>query len=134
MSLYERFKAKVRKTKTCWLWTGGTVGGYGVIGRGKRGTGLVSAHRYAYYLAHGKWPKICRHTCDNPRCVRATHLVDGDHSANLKDAYDRGQRKQRRKLTDRQRSIIRLAKCSQRFLAQQYGVSQALISRIKNEC
>lgn len=34
---------------------------------------------------------VC-HTCDNPSCVRPSHLYVGTHSQNLHDQYDRGRR------------------------------------------
>jgi hypothetical protein len=69
----------------CWLWTGATVNGnYGVVtyqGRQYR------THIIAFYLTIGVWPgdRNILHTCDNPRCCRPDHLIDGTHQDNMAD-------------------------------------------------
>lgn len=78
----------------CILWPAEramTKQGYGA--RWHPETGKVqTVHRIAFFERHGYWPKVCRHTCDIKLCHNADHLVDGDHSDNLLDAYARGQR------------------------------------------
>ncbi len=79
-----RFWSHVRKTSTCWLWTGARrSGGYGVFRLGAR---TVSAHRLAWELAYGPIPPRTSeqqargevwqvvHRCGNPHCVRPDHL------------------------------------------------------------
>lgn len=87
----ERFWAKVRKTRTCWLWMGyRNRKGYGVIG-GPNGKHILA--RRASYEIHfraiptGKY--ICHH-CDNPPCVRPDHLWPGTNSENILDASRKG--------------------------------------------
>lgn len=70
----------VRKTDTCWLWTGTTMkGGYGVMqafkDNGKPSPLLV--HRLSYTLHHGAIPRGAQvlRTCQNPACVCPNHLV-----------------------------------------------------------
>ncbi len=76
--LEERFWAKVDKSDPdgCWEWTGSKdVTGYGRIGfRGK----TPLAHRVAWYLEYGEWPKetIDHRVCSNPSCVRVSHMED----------------------------------------------------------
>lgn len=73
-TLEERFWAKVKKTKTCWLWTAvRNQKGYGRIVIGKK---LFSAHRIAWSLKHGAIPEGLQldHTCHNPSCVNPDHL------------------------------------------------------------
>lgn len=68
------FWAKVSKTQTCWLWTGGTGHlGYGVFWNGTR---LIGAHRFAYEQAHGAIPEgqCIDHVCHTPACVNPDHL------------------------------------------------------------
>lgn len=87
----ERFWEKVSKTDSCWLWTGfKTRKGYGRL----RLTDLRksrSAHRIAWFLAHGEWPVLqVLHTCDVPSCVRPDHLFLGTHDDNMRDKAQKG--------------------------------------------
>lgn len=54
----------------CWIWTG-----Y-LTDLGGRFSGLIS-HRIAWELSSGESPgvKCIRRICDNPACVRASHMV-----------------------------------------------------------
>ena len=73
----------------CWVWTGGiTSAGYGEI----KVDGLVMlAHRVAYWLAHGRLPDHdVLHQCDNPPCVRPSHLFAGTDVDNFRDAVAKG--------------------------------------------
>lgn len=98
--LEERFWEKVDKQgptmpgmKTCcWLWVGGREGGgYGSIGLGP-GRRVGRASRVAWELKHGKIPEdLCvLHHCDNPPCVRGTHLYLGTQKQNAADRERRG--------------------------------------------
>lgn len=74
---HDRFWAKVRVTDTCWVWTGAlNRGGYGRFEN-------VFAHRWAFEEANGPIPPLPNGEpapldhmeCDNPPCVRPSHLV-----------------------------------------------------------
>lgn len=158
--LENRFWSKVKKTNTCWLWTGTlTNKGYGKIGLGRRACGYVTTHRLSYEIANGPIPKgngyhgtCVLHKCDNRACVRPNHLFLGTQKDNLHDMSSKGRhpstkhpedkrgiKNGRAKLTDKDISEIRLKRGTvlQKDLAKQYGVSQVLISRIqlkKNWC
>lgn len=80
---------------SCWEWQGSRnpVDGedYGRLSvqiDGQKFTG--SAHRVSYLLTNGVFAEITRHTCDNPPCVRPSHLLDGTHSDNMRDRSERG--------------------------------------------
>lgn len=88
-----RFRAKVAVTATCHTWTASTNGrGYGHF-KLKRQRGFVYAHRYAFFLANGRWPiGNILHSCDNPSCVNPEHLSEGTQSENVRQSFERARR------------------------------------------
>lgn len=73
----ERFWAKVNKTDSCWLWTGGKTGhGYGSISAGSKNDGSFLAHRISLILNGISIPEkmFVDHKCKNPACVNPDHL------------------------------------------------------------
>lgn len=50
----------------------------------------TKAHRLSFFLHHGYWPGVCRHSCDNPPCYNPTHLLDGTVGDNNRDRDSRG--------------------------------------------
>ena len=84
----------VKKTKTCWLWTGSKIPkGYGRYSFRINGKHYCKAvHRLAYEQEIGPIPKglhIC-HSCDVRNCVNPAHLWPGTHSENMLDAHRKG--------------------------------------------
>lgn len=79
-TLMQRWAARValpERPYGCWLWTGSTTGGYGVLSRGPaRHAPLVRAHRYAYERFVGPIPAGLQidHLCRNRACVNPLHL------------------------------------------------------------
>jgi len=128
----------------CWIWLGTKRGsnGYGRI----TSTGVVhQAHRFSWMLHRGSIPDgllVC-HKCDTPLCVNPDHLFLGTHQDNMRDCVEkgrtnggtktplRGSENVRSKLTAQQVLQIRRDRRAQRKIAQLFGVSQALISKIK---
>lgn len=80
-----RFWAKVNKTDGCWLWTGGTVKGYGKLWTGVDGPRETLAHRFSYELHNGPIPDgaVLDHLCRMPTCVRPDHLEPTDNYTNV---------------------------------------------------
>lgn len=92
-----RFWSKVNKhgpragrLGRCWLWMGGcTQSGYGRFSIHSR---MHRAHRVAWELTNGPIPEgICvLHRCDNPPCVRPSHLWLGTAADNQRDCVIKG--------------------------------------------
>ena len=87
---HERFWPNVRKcddADACWEWLGRRdQKGYGRFGRGHL------AHRFAFAFVNGPIPEgleVC-HRCDNPVCVRPSHLFLGTHTDNVRDSIAKG--------------------------------------------
>jgi hypothetical protein len=94
-----RFWAKVNKDGpipthcpelgACWIWTAScNVKGYGKLNvNGKH----MAAHRIAFFLEHGRCPTPCGlHRCDNPLCVRPSHIREGTQLENVRDCITKG--------------------------------------------
>lgn len=86
----ERFWEKVDKSGECWIWLAAKLPkGYGLFKLGGR---YVYAHRYSWQLANGALAgerDVC-HQCDNPNCVRPSHLFVGSRSDNMQDSVRKG--------------------------------------------
>jgi hypothetical protein len=139
----------------CHVWTARRDRfGYGRCGF--RGGGQL-AHRFAFFMAHGRWPDPCAlHKCDNPSCVNSAHLFEGTKAENNADMKakgrqrgprgarngtytqphrrTRGERNSSAKLTDRDVLEIRadyaLGRAEQQELADRFHVHHTVISRI----
>ena len=136
----ERFWAKVEKTSGCWYWSGTkTKAGYGQINI----DGVpVYAHRLSWEIYNKKKipkGKMVLHHCDNPPCIRPTHIYVGTASDNSKDCIRRGRAKHplrmgeqigTSKLTKIEVKEIRSLYMTRKMLAERYGVSEGTIGFI----
>jgi hypothetical protein len=89
----DRFWSKVKKTASCWLWTGYIdQRGYGKMWRFPQKAALVS--RVSWELHNGPIPEGMNvlHRCDNPKCIRPSHLYLGTQSENMRDRWARTKR------------------------------------------
>lgn len=85
-----RFWEKVKKTATCWLYTGFRKwDGYGWVSRSGR---CMTAHRYAWTLLRGPVPAGMHllHNCDVPACCNPDHIRLGTHEENMADMKAKG--------------------------------------------
>lgn len=157
-TLADRFWSKVDKNGPvpehcpelgpCWLWTGSRSMGYGYIfdnGRNRKAT-HVSWELNGGLIPDGMW---LLHHCDNPPCVRYSHLFLGTHQDNTDDMIAKGRYKtlwvnghhQGRgenapfhKLTNAQVEDIRRRyrpyKVTAKMLAAEHGVSRSQVNQI----
>ena len=90
--LLQEFSANHRifEGESCWPWLGSVQSaGYGTI---YLGGNQYLAHRLSYEITGGEIPEglfVC-HRCDNPLCVRPSHLFLGTHTDNMIDMVSKG--------------------------------------------
>ncbi|MGB7958173.1 MAG: HNH endonuclease [Minisyncoccia bacterium] len=137
-----RFRRYVRKNEEndCLLWKGYVnAHGYGVF----RNNGKVYlAHRFSWEINVGKIPRkflVC-HKCDIRNCVNPDHLFLGTIADNIRDCANKNRLakpiwalsklsfEEKQEIIDKYNVGI-----SQRKLANSYGVSQPVISKIINK-
>lgn len=132
----KRFWDKVKIGDGCWEWQANYARSglpYGTFWFGK----MRYTHRMVWYLIHAVWPSLdVLHSCDNPKCVRPSHLFLGTHTENMHDML----RKDRHgmKLNVEQALTIR-QRCQQgdapKTIAKDFGIDRSMVSRIKtNSC
>ena len=127
----------------CWEWVGAEHNqGYGKLYYGVDGIYIKAAHHVMRYLQFGRWPELdVLHLCDNPACVRPSHLMEGTHQENMrqmalrgpKENYARGEEQHLAKLTEELVTEIRsrhTAGESIRKLAKDYPVSRVSIRNV----
>ena len=129
----------------CWVWTGAiTKFGYGKFSVAKNMWEL--AHIVSWVLANGPVPDglFVMHRCDNPPCIRPSHLMTGTAKDNAQDMISKGRwgypsakgvRNRGAKLTNEQVIAIRerfAAGEPRKALSAKYGISPGTASKIIN--
>jgi hypothetical protein len=140
--LEKRFWSKVAIGDGCWNWTAGPLG-YRKTHYGQfwfRGS-MRRATRVAWEIVNGRWPGEMHvlHKCDNPRCVRPSHLFLGTAADNMQDMKNKGRgdtgaRGEKHHQTPLKKSdvvAIRADSRLQKTIAAAYGISQTAVSNIK---
>jgi hypothetical protein len=139
----ERFLAQVDTSGDCWVWRGKR--NRHNYGRFYFDGATQGAHVFAALLKQSRPTPtaLVRHHCDNPACVRPSHLEWGSHKDNSRDMWERGRARAKRSsgegnagvlLTEKQVREIWHEGCSGNCvdgdIAQRFGVSRATISKI----
>lgn len=138
-TLMRRFWAKVDKAPgfgpngDCWEWTARLDGrGYGEI---KVAGKYKKAHRLALFgMSNLDNELFACHRCDNPQCVRPSHLFPGEPVDNVRDMHNKGRARQcgrQRKLSAAQVREIRRTQISHNKGAAKYGVSSFTIAGVR---
>ena len=142
----KRFWARVRKTTTCWLWTGKLNSeGFGRIYADRQ---AYKVHRYAFALLVGSISPgdDILHTCPNAHCVNPDHLqlrsaIQRDKRVRQKPKVTKESRMGNSRLTRSQaqaeahamREAYNSGTVTQTAIATRYRLSQAQVSRILAE-
>lgn len=130
------YSANQPDERGCILWTGYVhSSGYGALQW--HGESHKASH-LAWVAVHGPVPNgmcVC-HKCDVPRCVNINHLFLGTVAENMADKvakgrHAKGARHMKAKLTDEQILAIREDNRRQHVIANEYGITQPLVSLIK---
>ena len=137
----DRFNSKWEEDENgCWIWTAGLYQktGYGqfkALGIGRR------AHRFAWEIEHGPIRDglfICHH-CDQPSCVRISHLFIGTPADNSADMVRKGRSYKHEGaahgmavLTEDDAIHIYTSKESGATMAREYGITPGAVSMIRS--
>lgn len=148
-SLEERFWEKVNiiyDETSCWEFTGAKHQfGYGIF-RESIEKNEVAHRAILKFLNIDITEKVVCHKCDNPPCVRPSHLFVGTQKDNIKDMYSknrqnlsrskgaspRGEAHGRSKLSLKEVKEIRISNLKVKDLSNIYNISIRHIYRIKN--
>lgn len=119
----------------CWAWLGCLGRGYGQIWIDGK---MRSAHALSLAIAGREIPSdlVCRHTCDNSKCVNPSHIIFGTQKQNISDKVENGrqtsgERHPMAKLTEKDIVVIRSSRKRGVDLARLFSVSQQTISSIR---
>lgn len=139
----EKFWGRVKKAgpDECWLWQGAVQTlGYGTAYTRMPEYKQVKAHRVAWSLVNGDIPSgmfICHH-CDVKLFCNPAHLFLGTPADNMADKAAKGralgfpgERNPQAKLTPDQVLEILDSPETHRSIAERFGVSREMVTRIK---
>lgn len=149
-------KVDIKDKDNCWEWKATDNGhGYGLF---KFDGKMRPAHRIAYLIKHGSFPRAIHHTCHNKRCCNINHFQEMSRSehatlTNLErdnstfahglrnGAYTHPEKRPNHKrelnpyaklTSNKARKIRELCKKNipQKIISKMFGISQAQVSNI----
>lgn len=134
----ERFIEKVKISDGCWTWTGSiNENGYGSFWDGEH---VETASRTSYRLFISEIPNglYVLHRCDNPVCVKPSHLFLGTHEDNMRDRDLKGRSAKlagalnpRAKLTEEQAREIKMSSLPSAYFRAKFNISDTVVSNIR---
>jgi hypothetical protein len=144
LTLQQRLDQNTDYSGECWIWFGSKDrDGYGrlkIHGRNRRATHISWELATGLKVPNGKL--LCHH-CDNPPCIRPSHLFPGNHKDNAEDKVRKGrargaasgEKHHAAKLTaaivaDIRKRIAEGPRGIKTTLAQEYGIGKACITKI----
>ena len=143
ISLLESILGRIKTSDNCWEWQGyRDKNGYGRFTYHRKG---VIVHRYIFEITYGNTEELdVLHHCDNPPCVRPSHLFLGTAKENTKDMiakgrarYSRGEESGNHYLTAKQVLSIRedyedsdKSRGTATKIAKEYNLNSRLVQRI----
>lgn len=135
-TISERFLEKVKISPGCWEWTANkNKKGYGRIWISGRNH---FAHRVFWRMMFGEIDGSLRvlHKCDNPSCVRPSHLFLGTLAENIADRdmkkrTARGEKNGNCKLTIDQVNAIRESGESSAVVACKFKIDRTQVNNIR---
>lgn len=114
----------------CWEWMRATGRwGYAVLTT-PEGSGHASRFYYKTFVGEIPTGLCVLHKCDNVKCVNPSHLFLGTNLENTWDAIRKGRIIS--KLSSDDVEFIKSSTGSQYILAEQFGVNQSTICRIRS--
>lgn len=129
---WTRFWEKVVKSGDCWEWTAAK----NAAGYGRYWNELAHRVSYKFYYKTVEDGMLVCHKCDNPSCVKPTHLFVGTPQDNMNDKVSKGrgyfgEEHHSAKLTAAEAQYILDSPKRGSALAAELGVSRQLISLIR---
>lgn len=128
---------RVDDEDSCWPWQGASnKAGYGIITETIDGAQRRQyAHKVSYEWANGELAEgqLVRHRCDNPPCVRPSHLLSGTHKNNMADMVERGRHIGSRTIQEADVVVIRESRAAgtdSSVIAAIYGFSEQHVNAI----
>lgn len=143
--LMTRFLSLISIGDGCWEWLGyrEKSNGYGRTSIGSdstRSQNRINAHQLAFLLFEGSIPEglfVC-HTCDNPPCVRPSHLFLGTPLQNQHDSIEKKRKLHGEQIANHKLTTDMVIEIRKRFeageakraLGRRFGVHRKTIKRI----